>query len=298
MWKWELCYTIIVATSLFALGIVMVSQTGLHFGQPQLTAHFAQGVRVMPSTTLTVPLRAVPREPSRLFASTSGANNFPQGEEMPTAHTQSGASSTLIAWEAALAVLISLALRPKRQQMQCTMLAMGAQDVDEAEILLQATPQDATLTVEQTVVPDAAGKTSKAVFLLPVLFTAFILQAYYFGSPVPDLLPRQLWLLLHCVGGMLFGGLVFSSTLYEALVILQGDPQVRRWWFERVPMVDGKAMLPFLGVTVVSGVCLAQLTYQSLQTSPPFVSLTLETLMLFGVMWGSLDHSTQGPAKA
>lgn len=61
-----------------------------------------------------------------------------------------------------------------------------------------------------------------------------ILQAYYFGSPVPDLLPRQLWLLLHCVGGMLFGGLVFSSTLYEALVILQGDPQVRRWWFERV----------------------------------------------------------------
>jgi len=168
--------------------------------------------------------------------------------------------------------------------------------VDEAEEGSTAMPDDHdTAFVDVTPKKDLVAM--HFFLLIPLLVSAFILQAHFYGTPLAQFLPRQMWKWIHLMGAMLFGGLVVSSTLYEGLVILYGDPAVLKWWFERVPVVDARIMLPFLGVTVVSGVCLAQTTFGGFANSPPFVALTLEILTVFGAVWGVLDKRTQGPAK-
>mmetsp|Transcript_41242 Transcript_41242/g.69376 ORF Transcript_41242/g.69376 Transcript_41242/m.69376 type:complete len:373 (-) Transcript_41242:707-1825(-) len=138
---------------------------------------------------------------------------------------------------------------------------------------------------------------SVAVFSLPLAASAFILQAYFFGTPVAHLMNRNGWLFAHVTSGMLFGGIVVFSTLYEGLVILQGTPGVRRWWFERVPLVDGVVALPAVFMSIASGVCLSQTNFGSLYAAPKFVHLALETLLMFVAFWAVMDQSTQGPAR-
>ena len=104
------------------------------------------------------------------------------------------------------------------------------------------------------------------ICLVPILQThcalrPVLLQAYFFGTPVAHLMNRNGWLFAHVTSGMLFGGIVVFSTLYEGLVILQGTPGVRRWWFERVPLVDGVVALPAVFMSIASGVCLSQVRF-------------------------------------
>uniref|UniRef100_A0A7S1INH2 Uncharacterized protein n=1 Tax=Eutreptiella gymnastica TaxID=73025 RepID=A0A7S1INH2_9EUGL len=140
--------------------------------------------------------------------------------------------------------------------------------------------------------------TSLTVFSIPVFATAFILQAYFFGTPLAGIMARKGWLFAHVVSGMLFGGIVIFSTLYEGLVILQGNPDTKRWWFERVPAVDGVVALPAVFLSIASGVCLSQVNFGSLYAAPKFVHFALEMLLIFVAFWATMDTRTQPIAKA
>lgn len=88
--------------------------------------------------------------------------------------------------------------------------------------------------------------------------SVFLLYSWFFATP-PLLLrvPRTAWALMHALGTTLTSGVIVISAAIESLVIKAREPDVMRFWFDRVPKLDGAINLPALTVAMVSGVGIA-----------------------------------------
>jgi hypothetical protein len=90
------------------------------------------------------------------------------------------------------------------------------------------------------------------------VLSAFLLYSWFFATP-PLLLriPRTAWALMHALGTTLTSGTIVISAAIESLVLKAREPSVLRFWFNRVPKLDGAINLPSLTVAMVSGVGIA-----------------------------------------
>lgn len=128
--------------------------------------------------------------------------------------------------------------------------------------------------------------------------SGFLLYNNYV-QPFPLLIqkiPVQYFELMHAVTGMLFGGGIILTTLIEWLVIESKDVQVLTFWFQKVPGLDSKIVLPALTGLIVSGVGLSVDHYDSLGESPFHVVASISTLLAFALWWAATDLTTQGKA--
>jgi uncharacterized membrane protein len=120
-----------------------------------------------------------------------------------------------------------------------------------------------------------------------------------FGGPWPAIIstvPEDVWLFIHALAGMFFGGGIIITTCVEFLVAKSKNPSVLTFWFEKVPGLDLSIVLPAISVAIVSGVGLASVKYGGLGEAPIHIKASLHLLVFFAIWWASTDVTTQGPA--
>ena len=131
------------------------------------------------------------------------------------------------------------------------------------------------------------------------LLSSFILMNNFVG-PWPQEITNvsdDIWLLIHSVSGMLFGGGIILSTCIEWLVAESNDIGVMNFWFDKVPSLDVFIVLPALSMAILSGGGLAAIRYDGLGESPFHVRLALMVLVSFAGWWAATDVTTQRPAQ-
>lgn len=135
-----------------------------------------------------------------------------------------------------------------------------------------------------------------AVWLVAI--SGFILENNFVG-PWPlffKTIPERTFFLSHMIGGMLFGGGIILTTCIERLVAKSEDPTVLKFWFDKVPALDGLIVVPALTISMISGTGLSIVRYGGLNIAPPHVDAIFWTLIAFMTWWGVTDLSTQGTA--
>jgi hypothetical protein len=128
--------------------------------------------------------------------------------------------------------------------------------------------------------------------------SAFILVNNFVG-PWPQAMthvPERVFFLLHMVGGMLFGGGVLLTTAIEWLVVENKNDTVLRFWFDKVPLLDGVIVLPALTVSMISGTGLSIRRYGGLGQAPEHIQAVFYALLAFCAWWAFTDLTTQGKA--
>lgn len=128
--------------------------------------------------------------------------------------------------------------------------------------------------------------------------SCFLLYNNYV-QPFPSIIqeiPVQNFGLIHAVTAMLFGGGIILTTLIEWMVVQSKDSRVMSFWFQNVPDLDSKIVLPALTGLIVSGVGLAVDHYGTLGNSPYHVVASISTLLAFAFWWAATDLTTQGKA--
>lgn len=131
-----------------------------------------------------------------------------------------------------------------------------------------------------------------------VSLSAFILINNAYG-PWPLFLkqvPERIFFLFHMYGGMLFAGGIILTTAIEREVAKSNDPQVLKFWFDKVPALDGLIVVPALTVSMISGTGLSIVRYGGLNIAPPHVDAIFWVLILFLTWWATTDLTTQGAA--
>jgi hypothetical protein len=132
-----------------------------------------------------------------------------------------------------------------------------------------------------------------------VCIGAFVAANYKSDHCLPDALvhiPFNVWMLVHSVSGMLFGGVIVTTTILEWMVVSSRNASTMPFWFTQVPRVEGRVVLPALTGSIVSGVAQAFERYGSLGDAPLHVKSIIHLLAAFGMWWGWTDRTTQGPA--
>lgn len=135
-----------------------------------------------------------------------------------------------------------------------------------------------------------------AVWLVAI--SGFILENNFHG-PWPlffKKVPERTFFLSHMIGGMLFGGGIILTTCIERAVAKSQDASVLRFWFDKVPILDGLIVVPALTISMISGTGLSIVRYGGLNIAPPHVDAIFWTLIAFMTWWGVTDLSTQGTA--
>ena len=128
--------------------------------------------------------------------------------------------------------------------------------------------------------------------------SGFLLRNNFVG-PWPAIIstvPENVWLFIHALAGMLFGGGIILTTCVEWLVAKSKNPSVLTFWFEKVPALDLSIVLPAITVAIVSGTGLASARYGGLGDAPIHIKAALHILVFFAIWWASTDVTTQGPA--
>jgi uncharacterized membrane protein len=128
--------------------------------------------------------------------------------------------------------------------------------------------------------------------------TTFLLRNNFVG-PWPAIIstvPEDVWLFIHALAGMFFGGGIILTTCVEWLVAKSKNPSVLTFWFEQVPGLDLSIVLPAISVAIVSGTGLASVRYGGLGEAPIHIKAALHLLVFFAIWWASTDVTTQGPA--
>lgn len=131
-----------------------------------------------------------------------------------------------------------------------------------------------------------------------VAISGFILVNNFYG-PWPlfmKSIPERTFFLGHMVGGMLFGGGIILTTCIERLVAKSQDPTVLRFWFDKVPELDGLIVVPALTISMISGTGLSIRRYGGLNIAPPHVDAIFWVLVAFMAWWAATDLTTQGTA--
>eukprot|EP00536_Pseudo-nitzschia_multiseries_P017559 jgi/Psemu1/225534/e_gw1.1625.14.1 len=127
--------------------------------------------------------------------------------------------------------------------------------------------------------------------------TTFVL-VNRFIRPWPNfgVIPYNVWLLGHQLGSMVFGGGVVLTTSIEWLVVTSKNAEVLRFWFRKVPWLNGAIVLPGLTLSIVSGTALTAIRYGRLSNAPPHVIYTFWTLLVFAAWFALTDLPTQSKA--
>jgi uncharacterized membrane protein len=128
--------------------------------------------------------------------------------------------------------------------------------------------------------------------------STFLLRNNFVG-PWPAIIstvPENIWLFIHALAGMFFGGGIIITTCVEWLVVKSKNPSVLTFWFEKVPGLDLSIVLPAISVAIVSGTGLASVRYGGLGEAPIHIKASLHLLLFFALWWASTDVTTQGPA--
>jgi hypothetical protein len=131
-----------------------------------------------------------------------------------------------------------------------------------------------------------------------VSLSAFILINNAYG-PWPLFMkqvPERIFFLFHMYGGMLFAGGIILTTAIEREVAKSNDPQVLKFWFDKVPALDGLIVVPALTVSMISGTGLSIVRYGGLNIAPPHVDAIFWVLIMFLTWWAATDLTTQGAA--
>lgn len=131
-----------------------------------------------------------------------------------------------------------------------------------------------------------------------VSLSAFILINNAYG-PWPLFMkqvPERIFFLFHMYGGMLFAGGIILTTAIEREVAKSNDPQVLKFWFDKVPALDGLIVVPALTVSMISGTGLSIVRYGGLNIAPPHVDAIFWVLIMFLTWWATTDLTTQGAA--
>lgn len=131
-----------------------------------------------------------------------------------------------------------------------------------------------------------------------VSLSAFILINNAYG-PWPLFMkqvPERIFFLFHMYGGMLFAGGIILTTAIEREVAKSNNPQVLKFWFDKVPALDGLIVVPALTVSMISGTGLSIVRYGGLNIAPPHVDAIFWVLILFLTWWATTDLTTQGAA--
>ncbi len=124
---------------------------------------------------------------------------------------------------------------------------------------------------------------------------AFILINNFYG-PWPlamKSVPERVFFLSHMIGGMLFGGGIILTTCIERAVAKSNDAKVLKFWFTKVPELDGLIVVPALTISMVSGTGLSIKRYGGLDIAPPHVGAIFWTLIAFMTWWAATDLTTQ-----
>jgi hypothetical protein len=124
--------------------------------------------------------------------------------------------------------------------------------------------------------------------------STFLLRNNFVG-PWPAIIstvPEDVWLFIHALAGMLFGGGIILTTCVEWLVAKSKDPSVLTFWFEKVPGLDLSIVLPAISVAIVSGTGLASVRYGGLGEAPIHIKASLHLLVFFAIWWAS---TSEGP---
>ena len=131
-----------------------------------------------------------------------------------------------------------------------------------------------------------------------VSLSAFILinNAYGPWPLVMKTVPERIYFLFHMYGGMLFAGGIILTTAIEREVAKSNDPQVLKFWFDKVPALDGLIVVPALTVSMISGTGLSIVRYGGLNIAPPHVDAIFWVLIMFLTWWATTDLTTQGAA--
>jgi len=108
--------------------------------------------------------------------------------------------------------------------------------------------------------------------------------------------PERVFFLFHMYGGMLFAGGIILTTCIEREVAKSNDPQVLKFWFDKVPALDGLIVVPALTVSMISGTGLSIVRYGGLNIAPPHVDAIFWVLIAFLAWWATTDLTTQGAA--
>ena len=108
--------------------------------------------------------------------------------------------------------------------------------------------------------------------------------------------PERVFFLFHMYGGMLFAGGIILTTCIEREVAKSNDPQVLKFWFDKVPALDGLIVVPALTVSMISGTGLSTVRYGGLNIAPPHVDAIFWVLIAFLAWWATTDLTTQGAA--
>jgi hypothetical protein len=128
-----------------------------------------------------------------------------------------------------------------------------------------------------------------------VSICAFILINNFYG-PWPlamKSVPERVFFLSHMIGGMLFGGGIILTTCIERAVAKSNDAKVLKFWFTKVPELDGLIVVPALTISMVSGTGLSIVRYGGLNIAPPHVGAIFWTLIAFMAWWATTDLTTQ-----
>ena len=130
------------------------------------------------------------------------------------------------------------------------------------------------------------------------LLSIYILINNFIGPwPVQiTMVSDTVWLLIHSIAGMLFGGGIILSTCIEWMVAQSKELKVMNFWFDKVPAIDMIVVLPAISMAIISGGGLAAVRYGGLGVAPFHVKHALLILVLFAVWWAATDVTTQRPA--
>ena len=167
----------------------------------------------------------------------------------------------------------------------------------------QSSPSTSSETIGEYATADFALSSEKKLELIllavwGVSLSAFILINNAYG-PWPlamKQVPERIFFLFHMYGGMLFAGGIILTTAIEREVAKSNDPQVLKFWFDKVPALDGLIVVPALTVSMVSGTGLSIVRYGGLNIAPPHVDAIFWVLIMFLTWWATTDLTTQGAA--
>jgi len=133
------------------------------------------------------------------------------------------------------------------------------------------------------------------------IISAYMIQNYKVAPwPSPNVIAHvaspNLWVFVHALSNMLFGGGIILTTIMEWLVVDYQEPQVVEFWFRRVSWFQKLIVLPALTLSIVSGITQATLNYGGLVYAPIHIRAAFHILATFGLWWVGSDLTTQKAA--
>jgi hypothetical protein len=137
--------------------------------------------------------------------------------------------------------------------------------------------------------------------LLPASLGSIIRMA-----PIFDLLPLNVWNLIHAVSGMLMGGTIITTTFLEWIMVNDKDADgagengggggqgtslpraIKQLW-----SLESYIVLPAVTGSMMSGLAQSYLMYGGIGESPRYVKAALHTMLTFGIWWALMDKKSQ-----